>query len=181
MYNSYTVNILVKIKNTFDRCYKFSLIKRIIDCIVSLSKRLSSGSLLWNFWTNDKSYIEGSKIYSIYGNLIDKINRFVLVVKRALNKYIQGSQLLSIVSKKSNQGDAILVALIGFNITLILLKLLNIVQMNNILVAVLGVLALFSVILVILDVKMSNVFKNSYVIQRIASIFTMDDGGEQWW
>ncbi|WDV45261.1 hypothetical protein PV797_17290 [Clostridiaceae bacterium M8S5] len=180
MYNSYTVSILIKVKNIFDDLYEHSVIKAILDCILNYWRRINKSSKIYSFLTEERSYIEDSFVYRIYKKIIEVLNKLFIWTKRIMNKSIKGSKTIDIMNESMNENSSI-VGLLGFCVTMMILKILNIIVLSYITMSLLSLVILVAILILITNVKISDILKNSYIAKKVISVFTMDSGGEEWW
>jgi hypothetical protein len=184
MYNSYTVSGLSRLWRTINSFYKHSIIKKINDTIIKAFKGILSGSYIAKFITNDKSLIEGSVFYTLYQKLICLIESLSNKLRSLIEQYKQGSLL----SKTSSSLFESHIAAIG-TISIFIIAF----SVGNILIdAINGNIRTYgNVLLLIIIVICALIFRNrenakdtvenSLFIKLLKSIFTIDDGGDQWW
>lgn len=184
MYNSYTVRVLSRFWSIINEFYKYSIIKRVIETIIHAIKSIGSGSYVIKFFTNDRSSIENSRIYDIYQKLICFIEVIFNKVRGVVVKYKEGSLISSICTSifdsTSRTIGTISLFVISFSIINIIIDILNnnIVTYGNI--ALLAI-TIFSIITYIYRDNIKDVILSSFIIRLIKDIFTIDDGGDQWW
>lgn len=181
MYNSYTINLLVKTKDVFASLYKYSILKLLVDKIVLWLKKGCKGSKVCSFFTNEKSIIKNSYIYLLYKKIVDFINKLLFKLKRKVNSCVKGSYILNVLKKDMNTDNALYIIIIGFNVTLLSLRVFNIISLRIVSISMLAFITFFSLFLYINNAKTIEMLKNSWIINTIISVFTLDDGGEEWW
>ncbi len=184
MYNSLVVRFLVKIWDSFIYGYNSSLIKKIADMIKKAVTYLFFGSVTKDIFVSDKSIIEMSLFYKIYVKIVDIISKWIKI----LNKYIKGIANNSIIYKSSNSlfkddievANTIFSFFLFFGIGIIFNNVLRgLWSGRSYLVAT--VLVIISIIGMLMKNRYSEILKGSFVFQFIMSLFSIDEGGINWW
>lgn len=184
MYNSYTVKILVGIWSQISHYYNYSVLKSILCKLTNKISLASSGSAVKRFITNKTSLIEESQVYRLYVFLLTIVEKLSNITRGLLHRFKAGSVVADTVSEltkgKVQIASTISIFALGFASTIIISRVLrgNIISKTNIIS-----LALIAIAVVIINLgeRLYEIIENSFVVNTIKDIFTIDDGGDQWW
>ncbi|EOC99538.1 O-antigen ligase family protein [Caldisalinibacter kiritimatiensis] len=97
MHESLTLNFIIKLWRYTERCYKRSLINRVLYRIYSIFMFLLRGSLIFNFLTKDKSVIENSFVYKVYEYVVDLSKNLIDLIRKIIKKYMKYSFVYKLV------------------------------------------------------------------------------------
>ena len=184
MYNSVVLSMFMKLWDLMTIGYKNSILKKNVDFFKKAIIFLFKGSIIGSIFMSDRKFIEDSLFYKIYSVLIDSINN----IFAKLNKNIRKIGNTSVIYKTiSNLFSNDIEALRTFFIFLFFLGfgLLG----NNILrgfftgksYIVAFIMMIASVIGLSLKDNYKEILNNSWIFNFINSIFTIDNGGGNWW
>lgn len=184
MYNSLVVRFLVKIWNAFIFGYNNSLIKKIADWIKKSITYLFFGSVTKDIFVSDKSIIEISLFYKIYVNIVDTISKLL----KSINNYIKSIGNNSIMYKSLNKlfkdndevANTIFNFILFFGIGIVLNNVLRGLWSGRSYVVALA-LIIVSIIGIMLKDRYSEILKGSFIFRFVMSLFTIDEGGINWW
>lgn len=184
MYNSMVVAFLVKVWTILVDGYKTSFLRKIIDRFTSFIKFLFKGSILLSFFVDKKPYLNNSYLYKVYKTFMDFIFRIIRKVN-AFFKNIRANSLVSSSIDKNFETEftifkAFNVFILSFSIGLFLLSFLmdsigSRAHKASILLAILAALGL------VLGDKIISYSLDSRIYKWVVSIWTVDEGGDQWW
>ncbi len=184
MYNSYTVSVLNRLWRTINSFYKYSTIRKINDSIIRTFKKMLNGSLIANFMTNDESLIESSAFYKIYGKLISFIESLFNRLRTLAKQYKQGS-ILNRIGESIFESHVTTISTISLFIIAFSLVNIGIDAVNgNIKTHGNALLFIITVIFILVFTNRESVKEavdNSLFIKLLKNIFTIDNGGDQWW
>ncbi len=184
MYNSYTVNLLSRLWRTINSYYSYSFIKKVSDITILGLKAMLSGSHIVRFITNEKSLIEKSIFYNLYRKLISISESLFNKLRELIKQYKEGSFLCklgsSVFESDSTTIEVISLFIIAFSAFNILIDTLNnsIKTRGN---AVLFIAIVMSIIIYKYKNNIKGAIEQSLFIKLLKDIFTIDDGGDQWW
>ncbi len=184
MYNSLVIRFLVKIWNLFIFGYNNSLIKKIADFMKKSISYLFFGSVTKDVFVSDKSIIEMSLFYKIYVKIVDTISKWF----KGINNYIKSIgnnsimyKSLSSLFKDNNQlANTIFSFILFFGIGIILNNVLRrfwsgrsyIIAFTLIIVSLIGMT---------LKDRYGEILKGSFIFRFLIGLFTIDEGGINWW
>lgn len=184
MYNSVTVTILSRIWYCLEEGYKYSFLKVIIDGICNGFSFLAKGSVVVKFFTSNRKMMEESFIYKIYSRLIDFIEKILDAMRLLINKGEKGSIIDWSVSKLFKDQTEILNTACSF----MLVFALSIIIANLTRGRFSGrsyVVSFAIIVLSLIGLNIKNnfneVLENSAMFRFIKGIFSVDEGGDQWW
>lgn len=184
MYNSLVISISVKVWEAILHGYQGSIIKKMADLIKRLIDYLVNGSIFIGSFTSNKSWIEESLFYG----LIVKTMDLITVVFKRINKYIKrvgkGSFTYNSINNLFCTDIDVLrsffvfifffgIGLIGNNI------IRGYFSGKSYIVAM--VLTIGSLIGLRLKENYKEILGSSWFYGFIISIFTIDEGGGNWW
>lgn len=184
MYNSLVVRFLVRIWDLFMFGYDNSFIKKIADFIRKSITYLFFGSVTKDIFVSDKSIIEMSLFYKIYVKIVDTISKWI----KSINSYIKSIGNNSIMYKslgnlfKDNEevANTIFSFVLFFGIGIIINNVLRgLWSGRSYIIAI--VLIIMSISGIMLKDRYSEILKGSFVFRFVMSLFTIDEGGINWW
>jgi len=184
MYNSYTVNGLSKIWNIINEFYEYSVLKEVIKAIVCVFQRISRGSHVISFFTNNDSLIEKSGIYSIYKKIIFCIESIFCKLRGLVAKYKQKSLINSTVDSTFGSVERTIETISLFAITFSIVNIALDMLFNEFLTyenIALLIIIFISVITYRYRANIKDMVLNSFIIKLVIDVFTIDNGGDQWW
>jgi hypothetical protein len=184
MYNSVVVNILGDIWRVLAESYQYSFLKKINHFVGSGIRKTSKGSNVVRLFTSNRSLIEESFLYGIYCKAIDVINKIFIKLRRGINKNNPGSiiynTVYSLFQSEVQVQRTFYVFFISFGIGIILNNVIRgFFAGKSYIVA----LALIFVSIVGLKAKedYKEILRGSHFCAFMRSIFTIDEGVNQWW
>lgn len=184
MYNSFVVSIFAKAWEVIIRGYDGSLIKKIVDLIKKIISYLCEGSSVMNFFASTRSLIEESFFY----NLISRITDFISGVFREINKYIFKSGQTSLVYKNVAKLFVSEVEVLRTFFVFTFFFGLGLIGNNIVRGFFSGRSYIIAMVLIIgsliglgLKERYKQILDNSWFFGFIVSIFTIDEGGGNWW
>ncbi|MGN9163733.1 hypothetical protein ACTNDY_00410 [Tissierellaceae bacterium HCP3S3_D8] len=184
MYNSLVVGFLVKIWNIFVSLYEGSLIKKIIDGIKKVFAFMFKGSIVKDIFTKDNHIIEKSVFYRIYSWLAKIYEK----IWTGINRYMKKSGKTSFVHKNISVLFKDDIKVIGTISMFIFFFCTGVIVRKFLDGYLLGRTTIISIILIIgslvtisLKDNIKEILNSSYVYKFIESLFTIDEGGDQWW
>ncbi len=184
MYNSYVVGFLVKIWENFVCAYEGSLVKKVIDRIDKFLKFIFKGSIIKKIFTKDNQNVKKSLFYRIYSWIAKTYGDIWIKINKYIKKISQTSFSYKIIHNRFKDDieviKTILTFISYFSMVIIIKNLLNgyFLGRSNIISMVLIVCSL---IVISIGDNIKEILNNSYVYRFIESLFTIDEGGEQWW
>ena len=184
MYNSFVVRYLAKLWGFITINYDGSLIKRFFDGVKRIVEYIFKGSIIKEIFTSRDSIIEKSIFYRIYSFKVDLASK----VLKSSNQYINKISENSGVSKNARSLFKNDKEIIRTMIVFLLFFGAGIIGINftkGYLLDTSTILALFLVIFSLISLagleNYSNILDNSFIIGVIKGIFTVDEGGNNWW
>ncbi|WP_069648885.1 hypothetical protein [Caloranaerobacter ferrireducens] len=99
MYASYTFTVLSKVWEKVNRFYEYSLLKRTYIKIKDPLKKLSSGSLLVAFLTQESAILEISFLCRMYYVVVDIINNLLRNLNTFFVKSLKESSSYKLITK----------------------------------------------------------------------------------
>ncbi|MBU5438503.1 hypothetical protein KQI42_10810 [Tissierella sp. MSJ-40] len=184
MYNSVVVSIFVKLWRIMVLGYNHSIIKRVVDFISGGIKHLSKGSNVVSFFTSNKRITEESVFYKIYASIIKTVNNGFKKVNNYIKSIGDNSLIYRNVYKLfSKDVEAIrtsCVFIFSFGIGLLINNLVRGFYAGKSYI-VAFFLIIVSIIGLTLKENYKEVLSNSWLFKFIESIFTIDEGGTNWW
>ncbi len=184
MYNSLVVGFLVKIWNIYVSLYEGSLIKKIADGIKKILAFLFKGSIVKDIFTQDSHIIEKSVFYGIYSWFVKMFSR----IWRGINRYTHRIRKTSFFYKNISvlfKDDIRVIETIAaficfFCIGVTVRKFLDgYFFIKTTIISI--ILIIVSLVTISLKDNIKEILNNSYVYGFIESLFTIDEGGDQWW
>jgi hypothetical protein len=184
MYNSVTVAILSRIWYCLEKSYKYSFLKVIIGGICNSFRFLAKGSAVVKFFASNRKMVEESFVYKIYSRLIDFIGKIIDALRLLINKGKKGSIIDWSVSKLFKDQTEILNTACSF----MLVFALSIIIVNLARGRFSGRSYIVSFAIIVLSLiglstknNFNEVLENSVMVRFIKGIFSVDEGGNQWW
>lgn len=184
MYYSVVVGLLVKAWKFLVNGYDNSLLKKICYPVMKGIKNLSKGSLIIRLFTSNRSLIEESLLYRLYTIIVDIANRIIDGLKKVVKKGSQGSLIYTSFYKlfedEIQLQNTLYVFLMAFGIGIIANNLVRgYYQGRSYLVSI--ALIIISVIGLNIKEDYKKVLEGSFAFRIVRSIFTIDEGVDQWW
>lgn len=184
MYNSFIVQVLVRIWKVLVTGYDNSFLKIFNDRVKKGIKFLSKGSYTTGLFTSDRSLIEESLLYDLYSKVINLINRIISWLKKVINKASSGSVIhttvYSLFSDEVKLMNTFYIFFIAFGTGIIINNLVKGFYAGK--SYTISILLIFvSFIGLSIGKNYREMLKESYAFQFIKSIFTVDEGVDQWW
>lgn len=184
MYNSVFVGLLAKIWRVLTESYQYSLLRKFNHFIGTIIKRISEGSNVVRLFTSSRSLIEESLLYDIYSRIVHGINELFISLRKGIEKNNPGSIIYNTVydlfKDEVHLQRTFYVFFISFGAGIITNNLMRgFFAGKSYLVA----LALISLSIIGLNAKQdySTILKGSHFCSFMKSIFTIDEGVDQWW
>jgi len=184
MFHSRILNLLAKLWNKSNDYCKQSFTNTVSTKISTLIDFLLKGSFVVKIIKDDKSWVENSLLYKIYCKIVDFTNWSFRSIRATVTKYKHESALYMMTSYLFRDEGKIISSIITFLITFSAITLiLNIFRNNmvNSMNVMLLVIVVLSIILGNIKMIFSNILQGSFFWRLIKDIFTLDNGGEQWW
>lgn len=184
MYNSIIVGFLVKIWDLFVLGYEDSLVKKIVDGIKAFISFLFKGSIVKGIFTGDKRIILESKFYKVYSWILEKIdmvlNRLNKYIKKIGNNSIVYNNMFNLFKNEIEIIRTISIFFLFFGIGVII---------NNIRIGAFAgrsyiisiILILGSLIIINIGNNLNDILNSSCCYNFIKDLFSIDEGGDQWW
>ncbi|QQY80033.1 hypothetical protein EDD65_101149 [Keratinibaculum paraultunense] len=183
MYNSVVVNLFMNIWDFLERCYIYSNLKKFNNFIGNGIKKLSKGSNLIKLFTSSRSLIKESFFYRIYSNIIGGINNLFTELRKRIEKNNDKSIIYNFFNSLLKDNIHLVVNLcvffLSFGIGIIINNIIRGFYVGRSYIMALIFIFVSIVILSIRDYK--SILKESYFCSFIRSIFTIDEGVDQWW
>lgn len=184
MYNSLLVSMFVKIWFAILRGYESSFIKKIVDLIKRTTSYLVNGSILVSIFTNQESLIEKSIFYRIYVKVTD----FITLTFKNINKYINKIGKYSLIYKSISDLFSTEIEVLRSFFMFIFFFGIGIIG-NNIARGLFSgksyviamVLVIGALIGLVIKEDYKEILASSLVYRFVAGIFTIDEGGGNWW
>lgn len=184
MYNSILVGMLVKISRFTASQYDNSFLARCVRKINRTFKSLSKGSFAMDIFTNPKSNIETSIVFKVYSMVIGLLNIISDWMRKVIHVgkggSISYSFLYSNFKDLSSFFSTISIFTLSLGIGIIgvgIIKGESIV--NSIIIGF--ALSLLSVFILISSNRSKEIISNSSLFRLIDDVFSVDEGGNQWW
>lgn len=184
MYNSLVVRFLVKIWDLFIFGYNNSFLNKIVSSIKKAIAYLFFGSRTKDILVSDKSIIEMSLFYKLYKKFVDTISKLIKgtnnYIKKISNNSFMYKSLNNLFKNNNEVANTIFSFILFFGIGIILNNILRGLWSGRSYILAL-VLIFFSIIGIMLKNKYGEIIKNSFVFRFVMSLFTIDEGGINWW
>lgn len=184
MYNSFLVTIFAKAWELIIHEYQSSLIKKFLDPIKKTMSHLFRESTVGKLFTSKKSLVKESFFYTLVSKVIDIINQAF----KYINNYIARNSETSLIYRNIKKLFASDVEALGTICVFMFFFGVGIIG-NNItrgfysgrsyIIAM--ILTIGSLIGLGLKENYKQILDNSCFFGFIASIFTIDEGGGNWW
>lgn len=184
MYNSFIVSTSVKIWNWILFGYEGSLLKGLIELIKFGLGYLFNGSVVKRFFISRRSIIEESFVYLLVRNITDLINQVLIKI----NKFIKRASANSIIYINtyklfSTEVDALRslfiftfffgMGLVGNNI------IRGFYSGRSYIIAI--IITIGSLLGLSLKENYKEILNGSWFYRFCNSIFSIDEGGDNWW
>lgn len=184
MYNSLVIRFLVRIWGLFIFGYNNSFIKKIAERIKKSVTYVFFGSVTKDIFVSDKSIIEVSLFYKIYVKIVDTISKWIKSInnytKRIGNNSIMYKSLSNLFKDNNEVANTIFSFILFFGIGIIINNVLRgLWSGRSYIIAV--ALIIVSIIGIMLRDRYSEILKGSFVFRFVMSLFTIDEGGINWW
>ena len=184
MYNSVVVRVLVKIWNIILKGYEYSLLSKFNKIIIKKIKDLSKGSSIISLFTSNRSIIGESLFYDLYCKAINIVTNIFKALRRGIKNLSHGSIIYDTVYNLFSDHIQLQTTFYIFFISFSL----GIVGNNIIRGFYSGKSYIISILLIFisfigLSIKddYKDILEGSYVYNFVKSIFTIDEGVNQWW
>lgn len=184
MYNSFLVATFVKCWNFVINEYQSSFLKKVADMIKKFISYLFKGSIVGNILTSKKSLVKESFFYT----LISKTNDIINQVFKYINKYINGNSEASLVYKNAKKLFSSDIETIRTFSVFIFFFGIGIIGNNIFRGFYSGRSYIIAIILVVssliglgLKENYKQILANSWFFSFVVGIFTIDEGGVNWW
>lgn len=184
MYNSIVVKVLVKIANALIEGYQYSILKKFNVFILKGLKNLSKGSNVANLFTSNRSLVEESLLYGLYCKVVARLNKIFIFLRKEIVKNSHGSIIYNTTYNLFYDEIQLQTTFYVFFISLGV----GIVGNNLIRGFYAGKSYLVSFLLIFVSLiglsmkeNYKNILEGSYACTFIKSLFTIDEGVNQWW
>jgi len=184
MYNSIVISNIVKLWLLILYGYKRSILKKTVDGIKKIIVFLFKGSFVIEFFTSRKSLIEKSIIF----HLISKTTDFINIVFKHINGYVKKKSKSSIIyfnlkkifSTKVDILRSFFIFIFFFGIGLVGNNMIRgFYSGRSYIIA--AIFIIISLIGLALKENYKEILENSWIYRFVESIFTIDEGGGNWW
>lgn len=183
MSNSVVVNLFMNIWEYLKGSYRYSNLKKINHVIGNGIRKLSKGSNVVRLFTSSRSLIEEGFLYYMYCSIIDRINNLFLKLRKTIVKNSTESiiynTLYSLFKDDIHLIKSFCVFFLSFSIGIIA---------NNIVrgfyIGRSSIIALILVLISTMGLSVKNyksILTESHFYLFMKSIFTIDEGVDQWW
>lgn len=185
MYNSVIVGGLVKLWNLFYGFYEKSFFKKIVDKIKNFFGYLFQYSKTKRIFTSKDSLISKSGFYKGISKGVSFVDKIFEAIHNFFAKLANGSWFCKSIQVQFKDNKWALKTL-----SIFFISLFSGIILNSIFVFREGSMKLYigSIIFILIGIfgmKFSNNYKqvlnNSSIWKFIDGIFSIDEGGEQWW
>jgi len=184
MYNSFVIRNLAKLWDFLTINYEGSLVKRFVDGIKRIVELLFKGSIIKEIFKSEDSIIEKSIFYRIYSFKVDLISK----VLKYSNQYIKKISENSGVSKNVRSLFKSDMEIIRTMMVFFLFFGVGVIGINftkGYFLAISTIMSICLVVFILVNLggieNYGNVLNNSFIIKFIKGIFTVDEGGNNWW
>lgn len=181
MYNSIFIGLLMRITRFVQKMYKNSFLHRILFSIKTGIKRLYFHSKISKFNKNIEKVFKSTKIYFVVGKIwdfFDWILNGLFNIKKKLGKDSVINEGLAYYSNDLEKGLRLVYEsslLIGI-LTLITRPFIKTLSLKIIFIfLIIGIIGL------LINGREKAAIKNSKVMNFLLGLFTLDEGGENWW
>lgn len=184
MYNSVIVRCLVNIWHILVKGYKYSILKRFNSSLLKGIKFLSKGSLTISLFISNRSLIEESLLYRIYCWVVNIISDIFMIIRKGIKKISHGSLIYTTVYNlfydEIQLQNTFYMFFMAFGIGIIGNNLVRgyyigrsyLVSISLIIIALIG----FNI-----KEEYKSILEESHTFKIVKSVFTIDEGVEQWW
>lgn len=184
MYNSLVVSIFVKVWEAILHGYEGSFIKKTVDLIKRFIAYLANGSISVGLFTSNKSLIEKSIFY----RMIIKATNLITLTFEYINKYIKKIGQNSVSYRSVNNLFSSKVEVLRSFFVFIFFFGIGLIGNNVIRGFFSGRSYIIAMILIIgaliglaFKENYEKIISNSWFSRFVVSIFTIDEGGGNWW
>lgn len=185
MYNSILVGGLVKLWNVFSNSYNNSVLKKIIDKIMTFISYLFQYSIVKSIFVSKDSLILKSRFYSG----LSKLLIFVDKVFQKIHSFFMGKSGASLVYKNMTNLFKDNIQIIK-TISVFIVSLSLGIILNNVFIFqndlyrgyIISVVLIFvGTFITIIANSYREILDNSLMWSFLSGLFTIDEGGENWW
>lgn len=184
MYNSVFVGLLTNIWRVLTESYQYSFLKKLNHFVGNCINKISKGSNVVRLFTSSRSLIRESLLYDIYSKIIHDINNLFVKLRKGIEKNNSSSIIYNTVyhlfKDEVHLQRTFYVFFISFGVGIIINNLIRgFFAGRSYLIA----LALIFISVIGLNTKedYSSILKGSHFCSFMRSIFTIDEGVNQWW
>lgn len=184
MYNSVVVRFLVGIWHVLQRGYEYSLLKKFNGKLIKCGKFLSKGSLTISLFRSNRSLLAESLLYKVYCQVLDLVTKIFGGLRKGIKKTNHGSfiytSIYNLFYDEVQLQSTFYIFFIAFGMGIIGNNLIRgyyfgrsyIISIALILISLMG-----------LRIKddYNSLLEGSYTFKLVKSIFTIDEGVDQWW
>lgn len=184
MYNSIIISVLAKIWILIICGYKESILKKAVDQIQKIIKFLFNGSFVLGFFTSSRSLIRESFVFHLISKTVDFISLMFKYINRYINK-IKQSSVIYLNCKRLFYNEieilrSFFVFLFFFGIGIILNNIIRgYFSGRSYIIA--AAFTISSLVGLALKENYKVVLNSSWTYRFVESIFTIDEGGGNWW
>lgn len=184
MYNSFVVRIISKIWTRITFSYNSSFLKTIVDNFKKILKRISSGSIVISLLIEDNGLIDNSLVYKAYSQLFLFIDDILEKFKKVFDKIKQNSFISKSRETILFDIESLLynfyLFIFSFSVAMILINLKKqSLNLNS------SKVAFIFLLVSVLGLKFNKIiiayYNESLINKFVTGIFSLDEGGDQWW
>lgn len=184
MYNSFIVRVLIKGWNILAKEYEYSFLKKFNNSILKGFKNLSKGSSIVRLFISDRSLVKESLLYELYCRVVDGINKIFVFLRKKIEENNNGSIIYNTIYNLFYDDIRLqatfYVFFISFGVGIALNNLIRGFYAGK--SYIVSFLLIFgSLIGLSIKENYKNVLEGSYICAFIKSLFTIDEGVNQWW
>lgn len=184
MYNSLIVSISVRAWGFIVFGYEGSYLKKLVDLIRSCLAYLSNGSVVKRFFISKRSIIGESFVWFLISKVTDLINQvWIKIVKyiKNISKYsLIYRNTYKLFSTEVEVLRSFFVFTLSFGIALVVNNIIRgFYSGKSYIIAV--ILTMGSLIGLSVKGNYKEILNNSWFYRFAISIFTIDEGGDNWW
>ena len=184
MYNSLVVRYLAKLWDVFTVNYEESLVKKSVNIIRKVVELLFRGSFVKNIFVSKKGFIDSSIFYIAYSFTLDILGKIL----KSCNLYFKRIGEHSLVYKNTKslfRNDkelirTVMVFVLFFGIGIIGINLTKGYFSGSSYIVAFG-LVILSIVGLCFREDYKSILNNSLIYNLVKVIFTIDEGGDQWW
>ena len=184
MYNSIIVRFLVNAWSLTANSYNNSLLKKINDRLIRGIKHLSKGSLTISLFISDRSLIKESLLYKLYTIIINLANKVINGLREGIENTSHGSVIYTTIYNlfrdEVQLQNTFYIFIMAFGVGIIGNNLIRGYYHGR---SYLISIVLITISLIGLNIKedYKNILEGSHIFKLVKSIFTIDEGVDQWW